>query len=218
VAGKQIIVATSTPVGVPVQLWLVVNRFTPVTNYLVMRGGVALDLSDVLKQGDVVIVAPSHLRPKLSPEELEFEANLGLHSIEMDEDLDVFEFLEPKMKSGYPGPKTRKSLFEHDDFIPPEIEGAKEDFERVTWRIDYLVEKDGKTPCKTHKFIYREGTAILNLYHPDVRNLVRISKVDSKLAGHWAVAMCLTENNQILPHLNSQTREGILMVDAMTKV
>ena len=42
--------------------------------------------------------------------------------------------------------------------------------------------------------------------------------MDPKLAGHWAVAMCLTEDNRILPHLSSESREDLLMFDAMAKV
>jgi len=99
-----------------------------------------------------------------------------------------------------------------------EIESASEDIESLNWRVGYLVLSDGKSPASSYRFIVRQDTVVLNLYHQDVQKLVSLCRSTPQLAGHWAVAMCLTEGNQLLSHFSAESREDILFMDAMARL
>jgi hypothetical protein len=99
-----------------------------------------------------------------------------------------------------------------------ELEKAKSDLQNVNWRVSHLVERDGKTPCLRHRFLTRGEDVVLNLYHPDIKKLVKLAETVPALACHWAIAMCLVENAHILKHLSAEEREDVLLVDAMAKL
>ena len=166
-----------------------------------------------LNMNDTVMEAPPNVCPNLTMDEIYMEDNLGFHK-------DLFQGLGKKF---FTDESTESALFtrvrslNEMHGIYPELRKAENDFEKVKWKINYLVNRD-LTPCKSHRFIIVNNSVVLNLYHPDVRRLVKICRMDPKLAGHWAVAMCLTEDNRILPHLTSESREDLLMLDAMAKV
>ncbi len=168
-----------------------------------------------LSLNDVVIEAPSTSCPPLTEQDLKFEEGLGIDLEVVKENLDS-NFGWDRNTSSESG-SIGKSKIDFDD-IPREIKDASNDFRKLTWKVNYLVGKDGKTPCKTHRFIVNNDTVILNLYHPDVKKLVKLSLKAPKLAAHWAVAMCLTEDNRILSHLSSERREDLLLLDVMTRV
>jgi len=168
-----------------------------------------------LSLNDVVMEAPSTFCPRLTEQDLKFQKGLGI-------DLEVLKNnLEPDPEKGQKASKnwgsTGKSRIDLED-IPREIKDAGNDFGKLKWKVNYLVGNDGKKACKTHRFIVMNDTVILNLYHPDVKKLVKLSLVAPKLASHWAVAMCLTEDNRILSHLSSEKREDLLVLDALSKV
>jgi hypothetical protein len=60
-------------------------------------------------------------------------------------------------------------------------------------------------------------TVVVNLYHPDVIRLLQLTEKAPALAGHWGLAMCLTDTNKILPHLTPAAREDLILADAMAK-
>lgn len=172
-----------------------------------------------LSLNDVVIEAPSSSM-KLSSQELSFQDNLGItddiHKLgRRAPSMDDFLMYETEDRGGFglAGKQWKKPQNEI-----PEGRNAGKAFRELTWKVNYLVSRDGKTPCLSHRFIVNGNTVILNLYHPDIKELVRLSERSPKLAGHWAVAMCLTEDNRILSFLSSETREDLLLVDAMVKV
>ena len=165
---------------------------------------------------DVVIEAPSSLRLSKSKEEELFQKNLGFH-----EDLELLEeaktYGEWEESMGIYSDRTFTD-FDDDLFDFPEVEKTKSAFERLTWRANHLVAKDGKSPSTSHKFILIDDEVILNLYHPEVKKLVKISSIAPKLAGHWAVAQCLTENTKIMSYLSADARENLIMIDGMARI
>lgn len=94
---------------------------------------------------------------------------------------------------------------------------AIEDLRDMKWGVNYLMDRDGETPCNTHMFIYRRGKIVLNLYHQEVQHLIELSKQAPALAGHWATALCLSDKRNVLPHLSDDVREDLLTVDAMLR-
>jgi hypothetical protein len=80
------------------------------------------------------------------------------------------------------------------------------------------VEKDFKTPCQTHLFIYLNHTIILNLHHPLIKKLVALAAVNPKLAGHWGVSLCLEDGRNVFPYLSADTRKELLMLDGIAKL
>lgn len=57
----------------------------------------------------------------------------------------------------------------------------------------------------------------MNLNYPEVRKLLELSETAPALAGHWALAMCLSDKNRILPQLTPESREDLIVMDAITK-
>lgn len=98
-----------------------------------------------------------------------------------------------------------------------ELQRAEKDLASIEWRVNYLVNIDGKSPCINRLFLYRNGTVVLNLHHPKIKALVRVSEFAPALAGHWALAMCFSNSLKILPHLTNQAREDLILMDAMAK-
>jgi len=168
------------------------------------------DESINLSSTDLVIEAPIGMSPKLSDLEKLFQDSLTLH---------------PKALR-----KTKQSNINIDfDIIPEgdkerskktynELKNATKDVDNIVWKVNYLVQRDGISPSKSHKFIINKNTVILNLNHPEIRKLVQLTKTAPELAGHWAIAMCLTENQKIFPDLSPETREDLLLMDAISKL
>jgi len=50
-----------------------------------------------------------------------------------------------------------------------------------------------------------------------IQRLLKLSDIDPDLAGHWAMAMCLLDEQNILPHISAETREDLLLLDAMIR-
>ncbi len=94
---------------------------------------------------------------------------------------------------------------------------AIHDLQDMEWRVNYLMDRDGETPCKTHMFIYRRDEIVLNLYHQEVQQLIELSEQAPALAGHWATALCLSDKRNVLPHLSEDVREDLLTIDAMLR-
>lgn len=103
--------------------------------------------------------------------------------------------------------------------LTDEIRQSFRDLASLRWRVGYLVGNNGVTPCRTHYFIIKQGTTIvLNLHHPEVGQLVALSERDPALAGHLALALCLTASHgKILPQLTPDTREDVILADAIAK-
>jgi hypothetical protein len=162
----------------------------------------------------LVLEKPGSSRNDLSKVEAEFERHLGFHP----------ELLRKR--------KTDNSRYRHEnlgdsfDFsekiineknISKEVKRANLELENIRWRVSKLVERDGVTPCLTHLYLFNEFTIVLNLYNPVIKQLVQLTPVNPALAGHWAMAMCLLDEQNILPHIAPETREDLLMLDAMVK-
>jgi hypothetical protein len=94
---------------------------------------------------------------------------------------------------------------------------VERDISSIIWKVNYLVERDGKTSCYSRKFLISDKKIILNLYHPEIRQFVELSSINARLSAHWAMAMCLSDP-KLLPHITPDAREDILLIDAMSRI
>lgn len=101
--------------------------------------------------------------------------------------------------------------------ICEEARTAERDFSGISWKVNYLVERDGKTPCLRRKFLYRKGKITLNLYHPEIRKFVELASLNPNLSAHWAMAMCISDQ-KLLPHITPEAREDLMLIDAMARI
>ena len=168
----------------------------------------------VIGKDDVVLEATNEKESQLGPREKRFESYLGFHP-------EVLRMKKRRQSPTYSGKDTLKLSFEEIQRLSGVCEesiSAKNDLSSLEWRVNFLVQKDGKTPCRTHRFLLKHNTVVLNLNCPEVEKLVLLSESAPKLAGHWALAMCFTEENKILPHLTPEAREDLVLLDAMAKL
>jgi hypothetical protein len=165
-----------------------------------------------LNEADVVIEAPYGSARLLSPEEKLFERYLVYKPKE--------EVLS-KIMSSAQQEKRFSPEFNDDKFnaagICEEARIAGDDFNSIAWKVNYLVEKDGVTPCHSRRFLFTKRKIILNLYHPEIKKFIELSFVDPELSAHWALAMCLSDM-KLLPHITADAREDLLLIDAMSRL
>lgn len=164
---------------------------------------------------DVVMVAPKGYGGGIGQREKKFERCLGFHP----EALKASSRQHVKNDNKTYNDGSFFSVEENQDVsgICEELRHALKDLKSIKWRVAYLVERDGKTACKSQKYLLKGDTVILNLNHSEVKKLLELSESDPTLSGHWAVATCLTDDNTILPHLTPEAREDLNLVDAMAK-
>ncbi|MCK5098961.1 MAG: ATP-binding protein [Desulfobacteraceae bacterium] len=164
---------------------------------------------------DVVIEAPQGSCNKLGPKEMAFENYLGFHPDALNygfqtsinnNSTDFTSELSFKLKD--------KGFL---DTLCEESREAQTELKNIEWKVNYLVDRDGKTPNKTHRFLLKGDLIILNLNHEEIQKLLRLSISAPALAGHWAMAICLSETNNILKHLTPEAREDLLLIDAMAR-
>jgi hypothetical protein len=153
-----------------------------------------------------IIEAPPSSAPKLTQMERMFERSLGFHPETL------------KRNSNESGQELPAEIKDRLGGTVNAIKSASDDLRKLQWRISYLVQADGKTPARSIRFITRNNTVILNLYHDEIRALVNLCKTNAQLAAHWAVAICITENDQILSHLSAEAKEDLLQLDAMSRL
>lgn len=169
-----------------------------------------------LNETDVVIEAPLSPELTLSAEEKHFELFL------------VFklrtEVLDHILKSLEPGDSENSSpKWQHMDALEESVGICEEariverDVNSIIWKVNYLLERDGISPCRSRKFMYKEGKVVLNLYHSEIREFIELSCIDAKLAAHWAMAMCLSDM-KLLSHITPEAREDLLLMDAMGRL
>lgn len=167
----------------------------------------------------VIMEAPESPDTRIGPKEIRFQNLLGLHP-------DVFRKpASENQRSPKPGAKgvNLLSLVGRSSSVPGSDDSASDtgpgadDLELLQWKVNYLVEGDGRTPCTTRRFLYRDNQVVLNLHYPEIRSLMALSETIPALAGHWALAMCLCEDTTILPHLTPQERENLMVKDAIAK-
>lgn len=161
----------------------------------------------------LIIEQPGSSRLGLNKKELDFERHLGFRP----------QMLKLKKKSRFTQPSelgdvlTLSNDKEKHKGMTREIEKANFELESIEWRVNRLVERDGVTPCKTHLYLFNNQTIILNLHNSMIQRLLKLSDIDPDLAGHWAMAMCLLDEQNILPHISAETREDLLLLDAMIR-
>jgi Histidine kinase-, DNA gyrase B-, and HSP90-like ATPase len=152
----------------------------------------------------------------LSEEEKKFEKFLVFQS-----DREVLDRLAGKenKSSGYSSGRNEgfSDFWDDNQGICEEARIVQRDFCSLSWKVNYLVERDGKTSCYSRKFLISGNKIVLNLYHPEIREFVELSCINARLAAHWAMAMCLSDP-KLLPHITPDAREDILLIDAMSRI
>jgi hypothetical protein len=169
-----------------------------------------------LSQKDVVLVAPAGSAPELGAREKKLEQCLHFHPAALRQ-----------ARRGTVGAASRSSSKPMSSLTTEEIRRAfgvceeamqaEEDLACVRWRVHYLVCRDGKTPCATQRFLFRDETVMLNLHHAEVKQLLALADKAPQLAGHWGLAMCLADGQTILPHLSAEARADLILSDAIAK-
>lgn len=157
---------------------------------------------------------------KLTSEELSFESALGFHTNTLAQYEPDNEKQTAFSKSLFGLPDDAEDLFTDLSTLNNlgnEARSARAELEEIEWRVNYLVERDGVTPCRRQKYLYNNNTVVLNLYHPEIRKLLELSKKVPALAGHWALAMCLQDSRKILSHLTPEAREELIRLDALVR-
>jgi hypothetical protein len=168
-----------------------------------------------LNNEDTVIEMPLNENLKITKEQKRFESYLafkpggmdfGKYGLSENQDSDINGFRKsPAMKlSDYTG-------------ISEEARTANRDLLDLVWKVNYLVERDGVTPCLRKKFMFRNNAITLNLYHSEIKEFIQMATLNPNLAAHWTMAMCLADN-KILPHISEETREDLLIIDAITRL
>jgi hypothetical protein len=164
---------------------------------------------------DLVLEAPAHQHKPFGEREKKLERHLRFHSnaVRMSARTDdAAPEVKPRDVNVMP------KLFGKLGGVCEEAKRAQDDMESIHFRVGYLVQRDGKTPNNTHRFLVRNDDVLLNLHHPEVQQLLQVSDVAPALAGNWGLALCLTESKGILPHLTPAAREDLILWDAMSKV
>lgn len=166
---------------------------------------------------DVVFEIPAGSSRKLGPRELAFEKMLGFKPGIFNHGLSVFS---DDQKSKSKTIQFSSSLMENGflDKVCEESKDAQTQLEHFKWKVNYLVDRDGKTPNTTHRFLVKDYLIVLNLNHPEIQQLLKISRHSGNLAGYWAMALCLCEGNSLLKHLTPEAREDLLIIDAMSRL
>lgn len=169
---------------------------------------------------DLVFVAPAGSAPPLGKRELNFQKQLRFDKNIMIEHLvdDICAGEDRVPGDGGFSEKSMQIEFENPMSLCMEANQAISDLEDIRWQVNYLVERDGKTPCKSQMFLIDGCSVILNLNHPDIDNMLKLSEKAPALSGHWALAMCLCDNSsKILPSLTPGAREELITRDAVCK-
>lgn len=161
---------------------------------------------------DTVIEISNNRNLILTPEEKNFEKFLVIQAKK-----EVLEKIIDNGKNPDFNINCKLKALENNIGICEEARIVEHEFSSLTWKVNYLVERDGKTPCKSRKFIVLEAKIVLNLYHSEIREFVELSCIDPKLSAHWAMAMCLSDP-KLLPHITPDTREDVLLIDAMSRI
>lgn len=164
---------------------------------------------------DIIFERPAGKGKDLNPMEKEFQQYLGFHPL-----ITEMNFLKQQgdNDSGFFGFSSEaQEELERLAGVFKESREAIKSLEEISWRVNYLVHQDGRTPCKSQLFLYSNKTVILNLNHEEVKKFVALTRTSPALAGHWALAMCLTSGEKILPELSSQVREDLVLMDAIAK-
>lgn len=161
---------------------------------------------------DTVLEAPRR-EAALGPREQCFQQYLRFHS-----DLDPQTGGFTETRDSQP-----QRLVELLRWLPAAADAhqARSALAALRFRVGYLVQRDGRTPCLGQRFLWKEKdrTVVVNLHHPEMAALLEASATDPALAGHWAIAVCLSDPGQrLLPHLTATARDHLLLLDALTKL
>lgn len=168
-----------------------------------------------LKDEDTVIEMPANDKIQLSKEQKHFERFL----VFKHRNVDLERLGGSRVGRGSNHQDYRRPGIRFSDYagVCEEARTATDDLLNMVWRVNYLVEKDGVTPCLRKRFMFRNNTIILNLFHTEIKEFVQMSAINPGLAAHWAIAMCLADK-KILPHVSEEAREDLLVIDAITRV
>jgi hypothetical protein len=167
-----------------------------------------------LSEEDCVFEAPPGICPMRDGRERRFEEFLGFFPDSWIEETRKKIDDEKSHNTGTASEEKSKML----EGVFKNINNAVEELRKMVWKTMYFVEKDFKTPCTRLKFIYKNNVITLNLFHPEINLFLNLSEKSPALAAHWAMSMCLSEENKALKHFTPESRETLLYIDALSKV
>lgn len=168
---------------------------------------------------DMILEQPAAGGKQLNDQERRFETFLGFHPELLDQYRPDEEHAHMPYSSSLANIDIKNIVSELCEIngLSSEARHARTDLEDISWRVNYLVERDGTTPCLSQKFLYKDETVILNLHHLEVRRLLALSEKIPSLSGHWALCMCLEDGKKILRHLTPEAREDLIRLDGMVR-
>ncbi len=169
---------------------------------------------------DVVMEAPRGMAPKLGATEKAFQQHLRFHprALELYREATTKQEEKAKGVAGRLHLNMSKKDMKKGLRMCQEAQDAQRDLETLRWRVAYLVGGDGRTPCHNRRFLVRDKTVVLNLFHSEVNGLLVLSAEAPELAGHWGLAMALTDPTQrLMEHLSHEAREDLILADAVAK-
>ena len=162
---------------------------------------------------NLVQEAPAKVRNELTADERKLEHMLGFHREVLAQYRGNTSRTTPQMPELPPLPEhIKKQLCE-------ESKSAMTDLENLDWKVEHLVGRNGKSPNDNVLFLCTENRITLNLNHPEIRDLVTLAKKAPALAGHYALALCMTSagHNSALEHLSPMAREELINLDAICR-
>ena len=170
---------------------------------------------------DLVQEAPAPARQQLTATEQRFAKALGLSPGVLSADRS--NTVPNRVRTSFDG-LARGDQFPHLPVkvaaqLRSELQKGCQDLQEVKWEVGHLVQRDGKTPCRTALFLSKGNRLVLNLYHPAILKLAALSEKAPNLAGHFATALCLSSDGRstILGHLPLERRENLIYLDAICR-
>jgi hypothetical protein len=167
-----------------------------------------------LGEDDCITEAPLGVLPKKDGREKRFEQFLGFFPD---------AWIEETQKKIEAGQNLRSKTMSNEDRKMWEgavknISSAETELRKIVWKTSYFMERDIKTPCTRLKFSYKNNAITLNLFHPEINQLLKLSEKSPALAAHWAMSLCLAEESKALGHFSPESRDTLLFLDALSKV
>ncbi len=196
----------------------VLSRHQPHGGLPILEKMFANELVD-LDCRDLTMEIPNLSSAGLPEQVRRFQSYIGFHPwAELDQLSEhKKERTRPESPPSVPGGLDSEAMARFLESVGKEAKEAKAEVEALAWRLSFLVCRDGRTPSTAHRFLFIKNTVVLNLYHPDVQALLKLSERLPDLAGHWSLAMCLSEGNKILPYLTPESREELIRLDAIAR-
>lgn len=169
-----------------------------------------------LDNKQLVLEAPRGAGRQPGPREKRFEKHLRFH--QRAHELADRKGQGKKKRNGSGGGRGAMTRLQQMLGICTEARDARRHADALRWRVSYLVGRDGTTACQSARMLVKDDTVVLNLYHPEVAQLVDLADAAPELAGHFGLAMAVSDPSRaVLSDLSKEARQDLILVDAIAK-